>query len=738
MENKRQLDNNGQGINLDLNKGNETTPLHGINKEEYDVVAVQGTEDHVNTDQDEDDNEQSSEHGQPRFTPEQIQALESLFQQCAHPDDEIYQDISAMVGIEASQVKFWFQSRHRQMQENSDEDENNDIRQQNRKLLAENKKLQQQLLPRPCGSCRHPTDEKWRLFSENISLCSTYLRAQENVIKHIHDANLPPSVTIQRLASASLNQMPFTYDGSTDEATLLSFSKRALREFMMLAVKDEPMWLPTMRGKSKMLNDREYKRKTFPRLLGPCPEGFVMEATKEATIVWANVSGIVDILTDVTRWSGIFHGIVERVRASKVVSSGISNSRDGLIQEITADLWVPSPSSPNRRVKFLRISKQIENDNKWAVVDVSIDGNRGILPGGRPISPGYTSCRLLPSGCLLEDMGNGMSKVTWIVHAEYDDTAVPPLFRQLFQSGQALGAVRWLASLQRQCLYIAILQSSQVPSNIVSGPAMSALGRKHLLAHAQQMMACFGAVVSKRVIREPGTTTIVKEWRGSCGTATEMSEATVHIIIRNRSIMGRPPSLVLSATMTVWLPGTPPQRVHEYLCNVQRRGEWDSFANITTVKELSSVTTSSPQLRGNAVSILEASDIGDPINSNKLILQGETNDVSCSLVVYSFIEKDLIHALLHGVDNISVFFLPSGFVVLPDGHGKPHRDAAAGSSSARTEPGGTAGSLLTAAYQALLPGSIHGAETFDNAGNRVCYAINQVLAAVGADIAVPA
>ncbi|CAO2034641.1 unnamed protein product [Urochloa humidicola] len=737
MENKGQLDSNGQGMDMGVNKGNETTPLHGFNKEKYDVVAVQGAENHVNIDQDEDDKEQSYQHGKPRFTPEQIQELESLFQQCAHPDDEIYQDIAAMVGIEASQVKFWFQGRHRQMQVNSDEDENNDIRQQNKKLLVENKKLQQQLLPRPCGNCRHPTDEKWRLFSENISLSSKYLRAQENLIKHIHDANLPPSVTIQHMASASLNQMAFTYDGITDEAALLSFSKRALKEFMMLAVKDEPMWLPTVRG--RMLNDHEYKPKTFPRLIGPCPQGFVKEATKVAAIVGANVSGIVDILTDMTRWSSIFHGIVERVRASKVVSSGTSNSRDGLIQEITADLWVPSPSSPNRRVKFLRISKQIEND-RWAVVDVSIDGNRGILPGGRPISLGYTSCRLLPSGCLLEDMGNRMSKVTWIVHAEYDDTAVPPLFRQLFQSGQALGAVRWLASLKRQSMYISILQSSQVPSNIVSGPAMSAMGRKHLLAHAQQMMASFGAVVSKRVNREPGT--IVKEWRGSCVTAAEMSEATVNIVISNcRSTKGKweASSLVLSATMTVWLPGTPPQRVHEYLCNVQRRGEWDTFANTTTVKELSSVTTC-PLLRGNAISILEASDIGDFINSNKLILQGETNDVSCSLVVYSFIEKDLVHAILNGVDNISVFFLPSGFVVLPDGHGKPHREAGPGSSSAPTDPNGTAGSLLTAAYQALLPGtpSMHGAKTFDNAGNRVCYAINQVLAAVGADIAVPA
>ncbi|CAN6248213.1 unnamed protein product [Urochloa humidicola] len=60
MENKGQLDNNGQVIDLGVNKGNETTPLHGINKEEYDVVAVQGAENHVNIDQDTTGNRFSS------------------------------------------------------------------------------------------------------------------------------------------------------------------------------------------------------------------------------------------------------------------------------------------------------------------------------------------------------------------------------------------------------------------------------------------------------------------------------------------------------------------------------------------------------------------------------------------------------------------------------------------------------------------------------------------------------
>ncbi|RCV33195.1 hypothetical protein SETIT_7G063300v2 [Setaria italica] len=673
MENEGQMNNNGQGIGL--NSGNETAPLHRINQHEYDINAPKGAEDHLNTDRDEDDEEQSSEH-QKCFTAEQIQELEFWFQECALPDDEMNQDLATKVGLEARHVKAWFQNRRSQMKKKAVGGENKYIQQQNDKLLAENKKLKQQLQPQSCGRCGDPTNEKWRLLIENARLNHTYLCAQENLIKLVHNANLSPSETMEHLASASLNLVPFAYNGRTDQA------------FLMLAVKGEPMWLPTMNG--EILNEQEYKRHMFPGLLGPCPQGFVMEATKEANIVRARASGI-------SHWTLMFPGIIEGVRASKVLSSGTSTSRDGLIQEV--------------RVKSLRITRQIKN--MWAVVDLSIDGMRGILPGGKRI--GYTSCR--------HQISHALFQVLWIVHAEYDDTAVPPLFRQLFQSGQALGAIRWLTSLQRQCEYMAILRSSQVPSSVVSGVAMSMLGRRSILALAQRMMASFYTAVSEPITLKPGN--IVKEWRGSCGTATELSEATVR--------------MVLSATMTVWLPGTPPQRVHEYLCNEQRRGEWDTFANTGAVQELTSVITH-PYLRGNnVVSVLEARDVPDQTNSNMLIMQEATSDVSCSLLVYSSIERNLIHAVMNGGDNTSIYLLPSGFAILPDGHGKTHRAAAASSSSAPTGHNGTAGSLLTAAYQALLPNnpSNHEAGTFNNAGNRVCNAINQILAAIGADIAVP-
>lgn len=71
-----------------------------------------------------------------------------------------------------------------------------------------------------------------------------------------------------------------------------------------------------------------------------------------------------------------------------------------------AELQVLSPLVPVRDVRFLRFCKQL-TEGAWAVVDVSIDGIRDDLSAPPP----NMSCRRLPSGCLVQDMPNGYSKV---------------------------------------------------------------------------------------------------------------------------------------------------------------------------------------------------------------------------------------------------------------------------------------------------------------------------------------
>lgn len=77
-----------------------------------------------------------------------------------------------------------------------------------------------------------------------------------------------------------------------------------------------------------------------------------------------------------------------------------------LLKQMQAEFQVLSPLVPLRQVKFLRYCKKLE-EGLWAVVDLSIDS---IHEGSNAFSP-FSLCRRLPSGCLIQEMPNGYSKV---------------------------------------------------------------------------------------------------------------------------------------------------------------------------------------------------------------------------------------------------------------------------------------------------------------------------------------
>lgn len=257
--------------------------------------------------------------------------------------------------------------------------------------------------------------------------------------------------------------------GAIDRAVLLELALAAMDELVKVAQMDEPLWLPSLDGGFETLNYDEYHR-AFARVVGQCPAGYVSEATRESGIAIISSVDLVDSLMDAPRWSEMFPCVVARASTTDIISSGMGGTRSGSIQLMHAELQVLSPLVPIREVVFLRFCKQ-HAEGLWAVVDVSVDAV--LRPdqngGGGSSSSSYMGCRLLPTGCIVQDMNNGYSKVTWVVHAEYDETAAHQLYRPLLRSGQALGARRWLASLQRQCQYLAILCSNSLPARDHAG-----------------------------------------------------------------------------------------------------------------------------------------------------------------------------------------------------------------------------------------------------------------------------
>jgi homeobox-leucine zipper protein len=197
------------------------------------------------------------------------------------------------------------------------------------------------------------------------------------------------------------------------------------------------------------------------------------------------------------------------------------------------------------------------------------------------------------------------------------------MFRPLFRSGKALGAHRWLASLQRQCEFLDVLHSSQVSRGddntgqslklvcfldylaaerhiyglffkTSTAAAISSMGKRGVLELAQRMMADFYSAVSGPVTQPSSS---IDEWYGSA----RRTDTAVRMVTSKKA--GTVADLVLSASTTVWLPNTPPQLVFRYLRDDQRRGEWDAFfASGAAVTELCSVPTG--HLNGNAVSVL--------------------------------------------------------------------------------------------------------------------------------------
>lgn len=129
------------------------------------------------------------------------------------------------------------------------------------------------------------------------------------------------------------------------------------------------------------------------------------------------------------------------------------------------------------------------------------------------------------------------------------------------------------------------------------------------------------------------------------------------------------------------------------------------------------------------------------MNSNMLILQQSRTDASVSLVVYSLIEENVMRGIMAGGAENNIFLVPSGFAIHPDGYGKARYNAAPSSSSSSAPIGDDndgEGTLLTVAFQTMLPSSASGRDdsatnrAFDDAGQQLCDAIKKIKEAVGA------
>ncbi|XP_042477229.1 homeobox-leucine zipper protein ROC2-like isoform X2 [Macadamia integrifolia] len=636
---------------------------------------------------DQDPNNRPRKKRYHRHTQHQIQEMESFFKECPHPDDKQRKELSRELGLEPLQIKFWFQNKRTQMKTQHERHENTQLRNENEKLRTENIRYKEALSHTSCPNCGGPTSIGEMSFDENhLRIENSRLREEIDRIsgiaaKYVGGKSFVPyplpnlgvgnygmhgTTGGEMYGAASDLLRSFSAPTDADKPMIIELAVAAMEELIRMAQLGEPLWLPGPDGATEILNEDEYIR-TFPRGIGPKPFGLKTEASRETAVVIMNHVNIVEILMDETQWASVFSSIVSRAMTLEVLSTGVAGNYNGALQVMTAEFQVPSPVVPSRESYFVRYCKH-HPDGTWAVVDVSLDTLR----------PGLgTRCRRRPSGCLIQEMPNGYSKVTWLEHVEVDDRAVNNIYKLLVNSGLAFGAKRWVGTLDRQCERLASAMATGIPSGDV-GVITSQEGRKSMLKLAERMVMSFCGGV--------GAST-AHTWTTVSGGAAE----DVRVMTR-KSIddPGRPPGIVLSAATSFWLP-VPPKRVFDFLRDENFRSEWDILSNGGVVQEMAHVANGREP--GNCVSLLRVNSTNSN-QSNMLILQESFTDSTGSYIIYAPIDLVSMNVVLNGGDPDYVALLPSGFSILPDGP-KTHGGTLVGEV-------GSGGTLLTVAFQILV------------------------------------
>ncbi|KAK2649981.1 hypothetical protein Ddye_017470 [Dipteronia dyeriana] len=683
----------GQLLPLDMSHNTPSeSEMARLRDEEFESTKS-GSENHEGASGDDQDQQRPKKKRYHRHTQHQIQEMESFFKECPHPDDKQRKELSRELGLEPLQVKFWFQNKRTQMKTQHERHENTQLRTENEKLRADNMRYREALGNASCPNCGGPTAigemsfDEHHLRIENSRLREEIDRISAIAAKYVGKpvVNYPlmsppvqtrplelgvvnfggqPGMGNEMYGAADLLRSISSAPTEADKPMIIELAVAAMEELIRMAQMGEPLWMTSLDG-TCVLNEDEYVR-TFPRGIGPKPAGFKCEASRETAVVIMNHISLVEILMDVNQWSNVFAGIVSRAMTLEVLSTGVAGNYNGALQVMTAEFQVPSPLVPTRESYYVRYCKQ-HGDGTWAVVDVSLDNLRP--------SPAVR-CRRRPSGCLIQEMPNGYSKVTWVENVEVDDRGVHNLYKQLVSSGNAFGAKRWVATLDRQCERLASVMATNIPTGDV-GVITNQDGRKSMLKLAERMVMSFCAGVSASTAHT---------WTTLSGTGAD----DVRVMTR-KSVddPGRPPGIVLSAATSFWLPVSP-KRVFDFLRDENTRNEWDILSNGGVVQEMAHIANGRDT--GNCVSLLRVNSANSS-QSNMLILQESCTDPAAAFVIYAPVDIVAMNVVLNGGDPDYVALLPSGFAILPDGttvHGGSIGEAASG------------GSLLTVAFQILV------------------------------------
>ncbi|KAM7498845.1 hypothetical protein LguiA_023259 [Lonicera macranthoides] len=354
------------------------------------------------------------------------------------------------------------------------------------------------------------------------------------------------------------------------------------------------------------------------------------EASRAIGLVLMQPMDLVDMFMDVDQWLIVFSNIVTKATVLGVLSAGETpRNPNGALQVMSAEFHVPSPLVCTREFYFARYCKQLA-ENTWLVVDFSLDS---IFPN--PIA----RFQRRPSGCFIQRTQNGLTKVTWVEHNEVDNGWVHKMFRPLIASGFAFAAMRWLATLERQCDRLSVLMED---NSALQG------GRRSLLQLAHRMSRSFNTII--RASTE-------NLWRP---LPTGSEEEVLMKTNFNLDDPGSPSGVSLTFATSLWLP-IPPKEVFEFLRCGSSRNKWDILSYGQITRDIAHFSTGRHPANCVSIVLVEAA----PNETIIHYLQESYTDSNGYYIVYAPIDIPAMNVLFDGGNPGKVAILASGFTILP-------------------------------------------------------------------------
>ncbi|KAG0483763.1 hypothetical protein HPP92_011847 [Vanilla planifolia] len=351
-----------------------------------------------------------------RYTPEQVEALERVYNECPKPSSlrrqQLIRECPILANIEPKQIKVWFQNRRCREKQRKEASRlqtvNRKLTAMNKLLMEENDRLQKQVS---------------QLVYEN-----GYMRQQ------IHTASVATTDTsCESVVTSGQHHQPQNPTpqhpprDANNPAGLLAIAEETLAEFLAKATGTAVEWVQMVGMKP-----------------GPDSVGIIAVshscsgvAARACGLVSIEPTKVAEILKDRQTWY--------RDCRSLDVLTVIPAGNGGNIELIYMQTYAPTTLASARDFWTLRYTTGLE-DGSIVICERSLTPSTG-GPVGPVAAANFVRAEMLPSGFLVRPCEGGGSMIHIVDHFDLDAWRVPEVIRPLYESPKILAQKMTVAAL---------------------------------------------------------------------------------------------------------------------------------------------------------------------------------------------------------------------------------------------------------------------------------------------------